>query len=103
MIHYSLFLFYFLKDFIYLFLDSEGEREREKHQCVVASCLPPTRDLASNPDMCPEGELNWRPFGSQSGAQSTEAHQPGLGKLFFIWPGLYHSYYLPLYHPSFKL
>ena len=34
----------FLKDFIYSFLFSErgreGEREGEKHQCVVASCVP---------------------------------------------------------------
>ena len=29
-----------------------GEREGEKHQCVVASCVPPTGDLAYNPDMC---------------------------------------------------
>ena len=35
----------FLKKTIYLFLESgegEGEREGEKHQCVVASCTPPT-------------------------------------------------------------
>ena len=34
----------FLKDFIYL-LEEEGGREGEKHQCVVASCPPPTGDL----------------------------------------------------------
>ena len=35
-------LFYFFKDFIYLFLERgrEGEREGEKHQCVVASHMP---------------------------------------------------------------
>ena len=36
--------------FTYLFLERrrEGEREREgeKHQCVVASCVSPTGDLA---------------------------------------------------------
>ena len=42
----------------------EGEKGGEKHQCVVASYVPPTGDLASNPDMCPDRELNWRPFGS---------------------------------------
>ena len=32
----------------------EGEREGEKHQCVVASCAPPSGDLARNPGMCPD-------------------------------------------------
>ena len=51
----------FLKDFIYLFLERggrEGEREGEKHQCVVASHVPPTGDLACNPGMCPDWESN---------------------------------------------
>ena len=39
---------------------------------------PPTGDLAHNPGMCPDWELNWWPSGSQIGIQSTEAHQPGL-------------------------
>ena len=54
-----------------------GEREREKHQCVVASRMPPTRDLAHNLGMCPDWESNWQPSGSQASAQSTEPHQPG--------------------------
>ena len=29
----------------------EGEREVEKHQCVIAPHTPPTEDLAHNPDM----------------------------------------------------
>ena len=33
------------KDFIYFFLEG-GEGEGEKHQCVVASHVPPTWDLA---------------------------------------------------------
>ena len=41
----------------YLFL--ERVREGEKHQCVVASHVPPTWDLACNPGMCPDWELNW--------------------------------------------
>ena len=51
--------FFFFKDFIYLFLERgrEGEREGEKHHCVVASHAPPTGDLACNPGMCPAG--NW--------------------------------------------
>ena len=43
------------KGFIYLFVERarEGEREGEKHHCVVASHIPPTGDLAHNPGMCP--------------------------------------------------
>ena len=58
----------FLKVFIYLFFREGGrekEREREKHQCVVASHMAPTGDLAHNPGICPDGESNQRPFGSQ--------------------------------------
>ena len=53
-----LFTFYFLR--FYLFLDRvEGrENERGKHQCVVASGVPATGDLASNPGMCPDWESN---------------------------------------------
>ena len=32
----------------------EGDRVGEKHQCVVASHLSPTGDLAHNPGMSPE-------------------------------------------------
>ena len=77
---------YFLKKiFIYLFLEREreGEREGEK-QCVVASRMPPTGDMAHNPGMCPDWESNQRPFGSQADAQSTEPHQPGLKAIFFF-------------------
>ena len=59
----------------------EGEGKGEKYQCVVASCTPPTRDLAHNPGMCPDWESNWRRFGLQVGAQSIELHQTG-GKIF---------------------
>ena len=45
---------------------------------MVASCVPPTGDLARNPGMCPDRELNWQPSGSQTGAQSTEPHEPEL-------------------------
>ena len=37
---------------------------------------PQPGNLAGNPGMCSDGELNWRPCGSQSGTQSTEPHQP---------------------------
>ena len=55
----------------------EGEREGEKHQCVVAFHALPTGDLAGNLGVCPDWELNWRSSGSQASAQSTEVHQPG--------------------------
>ena len=49
-INVSLSVFNF-KGFIYLFLErregKEREREREKHQCVVASHMPPTRDMVT--------------------------------------------------------
>ena len=48
------------KKIFYLFIfrvrGREGEREGEKHQCVVASCVPPTEDLAHNPGMSPDWE-----------------------------------------------
>ena len=59
------------KDFIYLFLERGKGREKEKHQCVVASHTPPSGDLACNPGMCPDWESNLLPFASQYGAQST--------------------------------
>ena len=34
-------------------------------------------DLACNPRVCADWELNQRPLGSQARAQSTEPHQPG--------------------------
>ena len=57
------------KDSINLFLErgESREKEGEKHQCAVASCTSPIRDLARNPDMCPDWESNQRPFTLQSG------------------------------------
>ena len=71
---------------IYLFIPrekgKEGEREGEKHQCVVAFRTPATGDLALNPGVCPDWESNLQPFGSQVSAQSIEPHQPGLNHIF---------------------
>ena len=68
-------LSFFFKDFIYLFLErgQAGEREGEKQQCVVASHMPSTGDLACNPGVC----LDWESTsnsGSQALTQSTEPH-----------------------------
>ena len=56
------FLFFF-KIFIYFFreMGREGEREGEEHQCVVASHMPHTGDLARSPGMCPDWESKQRP------------------------------------------
>ena len=73
----------FFKDCFYFQREGRaGEREGEKHQCVVASCAPLTGDPACNTNMCLDWELNQQPFGSQAGTQSTEPHQPGLEPLF---------------------
>ena len=44
-----------LKRFLFIFREREreGGRQGEKHQCMVASHMPPTGDLARNPGMCP--------------------------------------------------
>ena len=57
-----LFIVFFivLKNILFLFRERgrEGEREGEKHQCVVASHMAPTGDLGCNPGLCPDWELN---------------------------------------------
>ena len=42
----------------------EGEREGEKHIDRLPITRPPTGDLAQNPSMCPDWELNWQSFDS---------------------------------------
>ena len=56
--HYSILslnYYYFLNILFFLFLERrrKGEREGEKHQCVVASRTHPTGHLACHPSMCP--------------------------------------------------
>ena len=62
-----------------LFIFRQRGREGEKHQCVVASYVPPHWGTwpAIHAGMCPDWESNQQPFGSQAGIQSTEPHQPG--------------------------
>ena len=62
-------VYVFILDFIYLFL------ERGEIGCLAHTA---TGNLARNLGMCPDWELKQRPSGSQSSAQSTEQHQPGL-------------------------
>ena len=58
---YHIDLYFFLRFYLFIFRErgGEGEREGEKHQCVVASHAPPTGDQACNQGMCPDWELNW--------------------------------------------
>ena len=72
--------------FSYLFLErrEQKEKKREKHPCVVASCTPPTGDLARNPGKCLDGESNQQPFSPQAGVQPTEPHRPGHFCLFLF-------------------
>ena len=57
--------FFFKRFYLFIFRERrrEGEREGEKHQCVVASHEAPTGDLPHNPVMCSDWELNQQPFG----------------------------------------
>ena len=68
-----------LNDFFnfFFFGEGEGRRGKETSMCGCFSC-PPNWDLAHNPGVCPDRESNQRPLGSQTCAQSTEPHQPGL-------------------------
>ena len=50
---------FFKRFYLVLERGKEGEREGEKHQCVVASHMPATGDLDHNPGMCPDWESNW--------------------------------------------
>ena len=44
----------------------------------IASHVAPTGDLACNPGMCPDWELNQRLFGSQPALNPLSLYQPGL-------------------------
>ena len=77
------FLYHHFKNiYLFIFREGKGRGKRGKHQCVVPSRAPPTGDLACNPGMCPDWELNQRSFGLQAGTQPTEPHQPGLTTIF---------------------
>ena len=74
--------FFFLKDFIYLFLERGEGREKERERNINlggASYALPAGDLGHNPGIFPDWALIRLHFGSQAGAQSSEAHLLGLG------------------------
>ena len=74
---------FFKRLYLFIFRERgrEWEREGEKHWSA-ASPTPPPGDLAHNPGMCLDQDLNQQPFGSQASAQSTEPHQPGLHHIY---------------------
>ena len=66
------------EDFIYLiFREGKGGREGEKQQCGAAACTPSVGDLAHNPGMRPDWELNLQPFDSQANTQPSSHTSQG--------------------------
>ena len=57
--------------------------------------MPRTGGVAHNPGMCPDWELNLRPFGSKAGPKATEPHQPGhvdfLMAYHMVWVNVSHA------------
>ena len=45
--------------------------------------MPPTGDLARNPDMCPDWESNQQPFGLWDDTQPTEPQESSLVNIFY--------------------
>lgn len=82
LLQFFLFFFFILVIFIFLFVETGGKgRERETLRWEPnISWLPPThsppRYWTHNPDMCPDREPNWWPFGART------AHR--LGLLFIL-------------------
>ena len=62
----------------------EGEREAEKHQCVVAPRTPQTVDLPCNPGVCPDWELIQQLFSLQNNTQPTKPHQSEPSRIFYM-------------------
>ena len=82
--------FYFFKIlFIYFQRETKGgrKREREKHQCVVASHSSPTGDLAHHPGMYPDWESNRQHFDSQPTLSSLSYTSQGIAGVL-IWKSL---------------
>ena len=73
-------LFFFLKDFIYLFLERQERREKEgeKYQHAVASCERPLWGTWPATQACAVTGNGTSDSGSQACARPTELHQPGL-------------------------
>ena len=88
---------YFFKDIFKFIFETEGKggrkRGRETSMCGGLLCAP-SGDLAPNPGMCPDWELNQQLFGLQASTQSTEPHQPGhyfFTEIYGFFESLYFS------------
>ena len=75
--------FFYLTNFFW-----ERERKGEERERNINVWLPLACPLLGTwpaAQACAlDWESNWQPFGSQAGTQSTELHQPGIKKHFFI-------------------
>ena len=72
-------LFQTLKDFIYfLEMGREGGREGEKHQCVVASCVPLHWGPGPQPRPVPWLGIKLATLWFTDWHSTTEPHQPGM-------------------------
>ena len=70
----------FLKEFIYLFLEREEgrEKERERNISVWLPIMHPQLGTWPAPQTrALTGNQTGKPFGLQAGTQATEPHQPG--------------------------
>ena len=74
----------YINDFIYLFLDGEREKERERNlhsgekPRSVASCMRPIRETDPHPKHVPWPGIKRPPFTFRGDTQPTEAHWSGL-------------------------
>ena len=89
---------FILKDFMYLFLERDEGREKERKRNIYVQCvreawlvspgMPSSGDLAWNPGMCPDQESNQQPASLLDGAQLTEIHQSGLPRFLITLESL---------------
>ena len=70
-----IFMVFLFKKILFIFRERGKERKKGRETSMVTSRIG---DLTQNPGMCPDWELNQRPFSLQASTQSTEPHQPGL-------------------------
>ena len=70
-------------EFNFFFREQKGRRKRretlmqERNIDLLPLVCALTGNQTCNPGMCPEHELNWRPFALQDNAQPTEPHWSG--------------------------